>query len=119
LSLIWYRGITSGLASYCWVLLDLGGIQIANTIDSDTSQAQMEVQVPLDASTELDAVAHWGVVAQCGGELGKLAKVLVLKSESVGMACNKFKEGYFIICDLKVESLLPMLLIMIVALVGV
>ncbi len=45
----------------------------------------MEVQVPLDASTESDAVAHWGVVAQCGSELGELANVL--KSELVGMAC--------------------------------
>ncbi len=47
----------------------------------------MEVQVPLDASPEPDAVAHQGVVSQCGGELGKLAKVLVLKLELVGMAC--------------------------------
>jgi hypothetical protein len=47
----------------------------------------MEGQVPLDASTESDAVAHWGIVAQCGGEHGELAKVLVLKSELVGMAC--------------------------------
>jgi hypothetical protein len=47
----------------------------------------MEVQVPLDASTESDAVAHWGVVAQCGGELGEFDKVLVLKLELVGVAC--------------------------------
>jgi hypothetical protein len=47
----------------------------------------MKVQVPLDALMESDAVTHWGIVAQCGGELGKLAKVLVLKSELVGMAC--------------------------------
>jgi hypothetical protein len=45
----------------------------------------MKVQVPLDASTESDAVAHWGVVSQCGDEFGKLAKVLILESETVGV----------------------------------
>jgi hypothetical protein len=45
----------------------------------------MKVQVPLDASTESDAVAHWGVVSQCGDELGKLAEVLILELEMVGM----------------------------------
>jgi hypothetical protein len=46
----------------------------------------MEVQVPLNAATEAYTVAHRGVISQCGGELYKLAKVLVLEPESVGVA---------------------------------
>jgi hypothetical protein len=46
----------------------------------------MKVQVPLDASIELDTVACWGVVSQCAGELGKLAEVLILELKMVGVA---------------------------------
>ncbi len=46
----------------------------------------MKVKVPLNALTKLDAVTHWGIVSQCGCELGKLSKVLVLKMEAVGVA---------------------------------
>jgi hypothetical protein len=48
----------------------------------------MEVQVPLNAATEADAVAvtHRGVISQCSSELRELAEVLILEPELVGVA---------------------------------
>jgi hypothetical protein len=46
----------------------------------------MEVQMPLNAATEAVAVAHRGVISQCGGELHESAEVLVLEPELVGVA---------------------------------
>ena len=39
----------------------------------------------LDAPPEADAVAHWSVVVQSGGELGEFSKELVVEPQPMSM----------------------------------
>ncbi len=46
-------------------------------MDRDQCGAEVEVKVALDAPPEAGTVAHWSVVAQSGGELGKFSEELL------------------------------------------
>ena len=48
-------------------------------MDCDGCGAEVKVKVALDAPPEANAIAHWSVVAQSGGEPSKFTKELVIQ----------------------------------------
>jgi hypothetical protein len=38
----------------------------------------MKIEMPLNASPEANAVAHWGIIPQCCRKFGKLSEELII-----------------------------------------
>jgi hypothetical protein len=79
-------------------------------MDCDGCGAEVKVEVALNAPPEANAIAHWGVVAQSGGELSKFSEELVLQPKPMNMPCLVLEVGYIFLRDFEVESFLALLL---------
>jgi hypothetical protein len=72
----------------------------------------------LDAMTEASAVAHWGVVPQCGGELHKFSVALGVELKLVCVVGKEVEIADVQFRNFEAERFFPMLFNVVVGFVG-